>query len=44
MYCVAKNISGHVLLGLKLGNPYFFMITVFTKIALFMETWSADQE
>ena len=24
MYFVAKNISGHKLLGLKLSNPYFF--------------------
>ena len=44
MYFVAKNISGHKLLGLKVSNPYFFMITVFAKIALFTETVALIQE
>ena len=38
MYFVAKNNYGDKLLGLKLSNPYFFMIIVFDKIALFIET------
>ena len=46
MYFVAKNISGYKLICLKHSNPYFFTVflTVFSKIALFTETGSADKE
>ena len=37
MYFVAKNISGHKLLGLKLSNPYFFMN------CLCQNLWKCDQ-